>query len=405
MTTQNENTPTAGLIDALASYKADMVAVRHAIHAHPEVGFQETRTAALVAARLREWGLDVIEGIGTTGVVATLRGTHPGNKSIGLRADMDALYIHEVDGRPYGSQVDGKMHACGHDGHTAMLLGAAHYLSEHRDSLAGEVVFIFQPAEEVLTGARQMIKDGLFDRFPVDAVYGMHNMPGIAVGEFHVRSGPSMAASDTWGVTFLGTGGHGGAGAHLAKDPTLPTAQFVLALQTIVSRNVAATETAVVSIGSIAGGDAGSPNVIPTNVTITGTARCFSESVRSLIERRLGEIADAQALSFGCRAEVNYRRLCPPLVSDPEATERSARVASALVGPTRVETAGLMTGSEDFSFMLEARSGSFILIGNGLNADGSYDPVHTPGYDFNDDILSLGAAYWVGLAQQELSPR
>lgn len=200
-------------------------------------------------------------------------------------------------------------------------------------------------------------------------------------------------------------GGHGGAGAHLAKDPTLPAAHFVLAIQTIVSRNVMATDTAVVSVGSIAGGDAGSPNVIPTEVTITGTARCFSESVRDLIERRLGEIADAQALAFGCRAEICHTRLCPPLVSDPEATTRSENAATALVGAARVGPAALMTGSEDFSFMLEACSGSFILIGNGTDKDGNFDALHTPSYDFNDDILPLGAAYWVSLVQQELPPR
>ena len=207
MSNHNEIASPEGLVNNLVHYKSEMVAVRHAIHAHPEVGFQETKTAALVAASLHEWGLDVRQGIGGTGIVASLRGTNPGNKAIGLRADMDALHIQEIEGRPHRSQVRGKMHACGHDGHTAMLLGAAHYLSNHRSSFAGEVVFIFQPAEEVLAGARRMIDDGLFDRFPVDAVYGMHNMPGIPAGEFRVRSGPSMAASDTWSVTFLGTGG------------------------------------------------------------------------------------------------------------------------------------------------------------------------------------------------------
>ncbi|GJD53582.1 Hippurate hydrolase [Methylobacterium crusticola] len=399
-------TERSALRDALDTYKPELVEIRRTIHAHPEVGFEETRTAGLVAERLRAWGLEVSEGLGGTGVVATLTGTSSGNGSIGLRADMDALHIQETPGRLHGSAIPGKMHACGHDGHTTMLLGAARYLAEHRDSFAGDVVFIFQPAEEVLTGARRMIGEGLFEQHPVDAVYGMHNMPGLPAGEFHIRSGPFLAASDSWAVTFRGTGGHGGAGAHLAKDPTLSAAHFVLALQTIVSRNVPAIETAVVSVGSIEGGDPNSPNIIPTEVRLTGTARSYSASTRDLIERRLGEIADAQGLTFGCRSELDYRRLCPPLVGDADHVARSVAAASSLVGRGKVKTdPHLLTASEDFSFMLEARPGSFILIGNGVNQDGSFAPVHTPEYDFNDDILTLGAAYWVGLVQQELRPR
>jgi len=391
------------LIAELKVYEPELIEIRQDIHRHPEVGFKETRTAALVAERLRAWGLDVTEGIARTGVVATLKGRLPGQRAIGLRADLDALHIQEVADRAHGSTVPGKMHACGHDGHTAMLLGAARYLVEHPDEFGGTVTFIFQPAEEGLGGGREMIEDGLFDRFPVDAVYGMHNMPGIPAGEFRTRTGPFLAASDTWSVVFSGTGGHGGAGAHLATDATLPLAHFIMALQTIVSRNVAAADTAVVSVGSIAGGDAGSPNIIPSRVTVTGTARSYKPKVRDLMEKRLREIAHAQAVAFGCSAEVIYERRYPPLITHAEPTLLSVAAASALVGAENVDTdCPPFTGSEDFSFMLQSRPGGFIMIGNGTAPDGSIHHVHTPGYDFNDEILTLGVAYWVQLVRTEL---
>jgi amidohydrolase len=378
------------LLAALKVYEADLISIRQDIHRHPEVGFEETRTAALVADRLRSWGLEVTEGIAKTGVVATLEGQMPGQRAVGLRADMDALHIQEVPGREHGSTIPGKMHACGHDGHTTMLLGAARYLSAHRDEFGGTVTFIFQPAEEGQGGGREMVAEGLFDRFPADVVYGMHNMPGIPAGEFRTRTGAFLAASDTWTVTFNGTGGHGGAGAHLA-------------LQTIVSRNVAASDTAVVSVGSVAGGDHGSPNIIPSRVTITGTARSYSPKVRDLTERRLTELAHAQAAAFGCTAEVSYTRRYPALITHAEPTARSIAAACALVGAENVETDCLpFTGSEDFSFMLQMRPGGFIMIGNGTAADGSVHHVHTPGYDFNDEILTMGAAYWVQLVRTEL---
>ncbi|MGD0105286.1 MAG: M20 aminoacylase family protein [Rhodopila sp.] len=391
------------LIAELKAYEPELIEIRQDIHRHPEVGFEETRTAALVAERLRAWGLDVTEGVARTGVVATLKGRLPGQRSIGLRADLDALHIQEVADRAHGSTVPGKMHACGHDGHTAMLLGAARYLVEHPDEFGGTVNFIFQPAEEGLGGGREMIEDGLFDRFPVDAVYGMHNMPGIPAGEFRTRTGPFLAASDSWSVVFSGTGGHGGAGAHLATDATLPLAHFIMALQTIVSRNVSATDTAVVSVGSIAGGDAGSPNIIPSRVTITGTARSYKPKVRDLMEKRLREIAQAQAAAFGCSAEVIYDRRYPPLITHAEPTLISVAAASALVGADNVVTdCPPFTGSEDFSFMLQSRPGGFIMIGNGTAPDGSIHHVHTPAYDFNDEILTLGVAYWVQLVRTEL---
>jgi hippurate hydrolase len=394
--------PSDGLVEQIKAYEPELIALRRDLHRHPEVGFEETRTAAVVAERLRSWGLEVTEGLARTGVVATLKGARPGQRAIGLRADLDALNIQEAPGREYGSTIPGKMHACGHDGHTTMLLGAARYLVEHPEQFGGTVTFIFQPAEEGLGGGRQMVEEGLFQRFPVDAVYGMHNMPGIPVGEFRTRTGPFLAASDFWTVTFRGTGGHGGAGAHLSTDATLPLAHFILALQTIVSRNVAATETAVVSVGAMAGGDFGSPNIIPASVKVSGTARSYNPAVRDLMERRLTELAHAQAASFGCTAEVDYKRLFPPLITHAGPTERSVAAASALVGADKVDPhCAQFTGSEDFSFMLEARPGGFVMIGNGAPEHGVAH-LHTPGYDFNDDILTLGAAYWVQLVRTEL---
>lgn len=394
------------LVAELKSYEPELIEIRRDIHRHPEVGFEEVRTAALVAARLRSWGLEVAEGIARTGVVATLKGTRSGHatnnqRSIGLRADLDALHIQEAPDRAHGSSVAGKMHACGHDGHTAMLLGAARYLAEHPDEFDGTVTFIFQPAEEGLGGGREMVNEGLFDRFPMDAVYGMHNMPGIPVGEFRTRTGAFLAASDSWSVVFHGTGGHGGAGAHMATDTTLALAQFIMALQTIVSRNVAAKETAVISVGSISGGDAGSPNIIPSRVFVNGTARSYSPAVRDLMERRLGELAQAQAAVFGCTAEVVYERRYPPLITHAEQTAVSVAAATALVGADKVDAdTPPITGAEDFSFMLQTRPGGFVMIGNGPTA-----PVHTPGYDFNDEILTLGVAYWVQLVRTELGGR
>src|SRR5208283_1976191 len=290
-------------IDALKAYEPELIAIRRDIHRHPETAFEEVRTAALVADRLRSWGIAVTEGLAGTGVVGTLKGKRAGQRAIGLRADLDALHITETPGRAHGSTVAGKMHACGHDGHTTMLLGAARYLAEHPD-FGGAAHFIFQPAEEGLGGGRVMIEEGLFDRFPVDAVYGMHNMPGLPVGKFATRIGPLLAASDSWTATFRGSGGHGGAGAHLATDPTIPLGHFVLALQTIIGRNVPATETAVASIGHIAAGDFRSPNIIPSEIVVRGTSRSFEPAIRDLLQRRIGELAHSLAGAYGCTADV-----------------------------------------------------------------------------------------------------
>ena len=381
---------------------AGLTAIRRDIHAHPEMGMEETRTAALVARELRAVGIEVTEGVGKTGVVGTLRGSRPGNRAIGLRADMDALAILERTGVPHASTTPGTMHACGHDGHTTMLLGAAKALAAKPD-FGGTVQFIFQPAEEGRGGAAAMLKDGLFDRFPCDAVYGMHNGPGLPVGQFRLRSGPMMAAVDFFTVTFRGTGGHGGSTPHLATDVTIAQAHFCLALQNVIGRNVPAIEPAVVSIGSIRGGSPDSPNVMPAEIVITGTVRTFSERIRALIERRLRDLADLHAQAQGCSAEVAYSGFTNVLVNDADHAEKAARAASALVGDEDVDAdAPAITGGEDFADMLRAKPGAFIFIGNGVEPDGSFHAVHTPHYDFNDDIIPLGVGYWVSLVRQEL---
>jgi amidohydrolase len=391
------------ILETVQAIEPELIAIRHDLHAHPETGFEEHRTSAIVAAKLRGWGLDVTDSVGRTGVVATLKGKRPGNRSIGLRADMDALNIAETTGLPYASTISGKMHACGHDGHTAMLLGAAYTLAQHRD-FAGTVHFIFQPAEEGLGGGLAMLGDGLLERFPAEKLYGMHNWPGMQVGRFGTVTGPFMAAGDTWTVTLRGSGGHGGAAAHLATDVTVAQAQFVMAAQTIVSRNVPALQPAVISVGYLGGGAWGSPNVIPSEVIIRGTARCFDEKVRGLLERRLGEVATAIAAVHGCTAELHYERIFAPLVNDADCTATAIDVANAIVGAANVDTSvSPVTGSEDFAFMLQQRPGNYIFLGNGVAADGSFAPVHTPKYDFNDKALPLGVRYFVALAQRELA--
>ena len=381
---------------------AELTAIRRDIHAHPEMGMEEVRTAALVAKELRAAGLEVTEGVGKTGVVGTVRGARPGNRAIGLRADMDALAILEQTGVPHASTTPGTMHACGHDGHTTMLLGAAKALAAKPD-FGGTVQFIFQPAEEGRGGAAAMLADGLFERFPVDAVYGMHNGPGLPTGQFRLRSGPMMAAVDFFTVTFRGTGGHGGSTPHLATDVTIAQAHFCLALQNVIGRNVPAIEPAVVSIGSIRGGNPDSPNVMPAEIVITGTVRTFSEKIRTLIERRMRELADLHAKAQGCSAEVEYAGFTNVLVNDADHAARAARAASALVGEQEVDAdAPAITGGEDFADMLRAKPGAFIFIGNGVKPDGSFHSVHTPHYDFNDDIIPLGVGYWVSLVRQEL---
>ena len=388
--------------DLLAGQIADLTAIRRDIHRHPETAFEEVRTAQIVADKLQSWGIEVHRGLAQTGVVGTLKGNRPGQKTIGLRADMDALHLQEKNDFAHASVHANKMHACGHDGHTTMLLGAARHLAAAPD-FAGTVHFIFQPAEEGLGGARVMIEEGLFEKFPCDTVYGMHNMPGFPVGQFAIRPGPMLAASDSWEVTFKGTGGHG-AMPERGTDPTFVAAQFIVAVQAIVGRNVASNQSAVLSVGHIAAGTHGSPNVIPSEVLIRGTARSFSPAVRSLLERRLAEVAAGIAQAGGCEAVSKYFRRYPPLVNAAEQTAIAVQAAAMTVGAENVESnVTPISGAEDFAFMLEKKPGAYIMIGNG----GDEQPrgchhVHTPLYDFNDQILTTGAAYWLNLVQLEL---
>ena len=379
----------------------ELTSIRRDIHAHPEMGMEETRTAALVAARLRDWGVEVTEGVGRTGVVGTVRGRRPGQRSIGLRADMDALAIPEATGVAYASTNPGVMHACGHDGHTAMLLGAARMLAESRD-FAGTVHLIFQPGEEGRGGAEAMLADGLFTRFPCDAIYGMHNWPMLPVGRFAIRPGQMMAAGGRWYVTFRGTGGHGGATPHLATDVTVAQAQYVMALQTIVSRNVSPLESAVISVGSVHGGSDESSNVMPSEIALTGTMRCFNRATQDIIQTRMETLARTVAEGLGCTAEVKLDWFAHALANNPENTEVAVAAASALVGAEQVNPNVTPTmGGEDFAYMLEQRPGAFIFMGGG-SEDRPAHGLHTPRYDFNDAAIPLGVGYWMSVVRQEL---
>ena len=387
--------------DLLAGDHDELTAIRRDIHRHPETAFEEERTSQIVADKLTSWGIKVHRGLATTGVVGTLRGNRQGQKTIGLRADMDALHLQEKNDFAHASTIANKMHACGHDGHTTMLLGAAKQLAAKPD-FAGTVHFIFQPAEEGLGGARVMIEEGLFDKFDCDAVYGMHNMPGFPKGHFAIRTGAMLAASDTWEVTFKGTGGHG-AMPDRGTDPTFPAAQFIVAVQGIVGRNVAPAQAAVLSVGHIAAGTPGSPNVIPSEVLIKGTARSFSADVRALLERRLAEVAAGIAQAGGCTAVSKYLRRYPALVNAADQTRIAVQAAALTVGRENVEAnTSPIAGAEDFAFMLEKKPGAYIMIGNGGTGEGGCQNVHSPLYDFSDEIITTGAAYWINLVNVEL---
>jgi amidohydrolase len=384
------------LIDRIKAYHAELTAQRRDFHANPEIGFDEHRTSDIVAKQLEALGIEVHRGVGKTGVVGVLREGN-GPVSIGLRADMDALPILEANEVAYKSTRPGVMHACGHDGHTTMLLGAARYLAETRN-FNGTVNFIFQPAEEGLGGATAMLKDALFERFPCDTVFGMHNHPGLAVGKFAIRPGTMMAAGAFFDIHVEGCGSHG-ARPEVSIDPVLVASHIVTALQSIVSRNVSPLDTAVVSATAIKGGDA--YNVIPQSADIRGTVRTFRHETMALVEENMKRIATGVAAAFGATASVDFRRLFAPLVNDPAETAQFADVAAELVGDENVDREReLIMASEDFSFMLEARPGAYINIGNG-DTKGNV-PVHNPGYDFNDEILPLGAAALAGLVEKKL---
>lgn len=390
---------TAATIAADTAFGERLTSLRRDIHRHPETAFEEARTSDLVAAFLTNLGIEVHRGLAKTGVVGTLRGKRQGPRSIGLRADMDALFIKEATGLPHASSVEGKMHACGHDGHTTMLLGAAEKLAAHPD-FAGTVHFIFQPAEEGLGGGRVMIEEGLFERFPCDAVYGVHNGPKMPLGTVVTRPGPMAAAGDTWEAVFEGTGGHGSM-PQAGTDPTVAAAQFIVGLSSIISRNLSASDTAVLSVGYIQAGDSNSPNIIPSKVVVRGTARSYTPQVRDTFERRLGELATGCAAASGGSARLVYTRRYPPLVNAPEQTTLAVKAATAAVGPQNVQgNCEPLAFSEDFSFMLEKVPGAYVAIGNGDAPDAHF--VHTPEYDFNDALIPFGVAYWLNVVAAEL---
>ncbi|PKF78947.1 amidohydrolase [Vibrio sp. vnigr-6D03] len=387
----------------------DMQAWRRDIHAHPETAYEEHRTSEKVAALLESFGLEVHRGLAGTGVVATVKGKLASSqandsgvnesKAIGLRADMDALNLTELNDVDYCSKHKGKMHACGHDGHTAMLLGAAKYLSENRD-FAGTVVLIFQPAEEGEAGGRAMVEQGLFEQFPVDAVYGMHNWPGLEKGKFAVHNGAVMASMDLFDISITGKGCHA-AMPHLGVDPVVIAGQLISSLQSIVGRTLSSLESGVVSITKMQGGEA--YNVIPDSVTLSGTCRAFSPEVQELLESRIRTQVHHICEAYGANGEVDYRRMYPPTINVPEYAERCSKVAESLVGAENVKHCMAPSmGAEDFAFMLQEKPGAYIWVGNGVGEESA--ELHNPHYDFNDDILSLGASYWVELVHAQLKP-
>lgn len=385
--------------DSLDNLVPQITEWRRDIHQHPELGYEVHRTAAFVAEKLRSFGIDdVVEGIGRTGVVGVINGcgaSSAGGKTIALRADMDALPIEESSGVPWTSGDVGKMHACGHDGHTAMLLGAARALADARD-FDGRVVVVFQPAEEGGGGGQAMVQDGLIDRFGIDEIYGMHNMPGMPVGDFALRPGPLMACADQFDIHIEGVGGHA-AMPHTCIDPVVVASHTVLALQSIVSRTLRPTDPMVVSVTSIQSGPE-SYNVIPQHIHIKGTLRAYEEEVRVMGKRRIHEIVEGTAALHGATATVSYEDGYPPTVNDADKARFCADVARSIVGDKRVDDDRTpVMGAEDFSYMLNERPGAFIFIGNGDSAS-----LHHPNYDFNDDAIAYGCRYWLALVEQSL---
>ena len=396
-------TPLATL-KALQARAPELARVRQDIHAHPELRYEEFRTSDLVAAKLTEWGIPVVRGLGQTGVVGIIqRGSS--QRAVGIRADMDALPVQEINTFAHASQHAGRMHACGHDGHTAMLLGAAEHLAKHGD-FDGTVYLIFQPAEEGGAGAQAMIDDGLFEQFPMEAVFGMHNWPGYPQGAMAVSAGPVMASSNEFSITVRGKGGHA-ALPHTTIDPMPVACQLVLALQTIVSRNVKPIDPAVLSVTVIEGGTAS--NVVPNFVTIEGTVRTFTTEVLDLMEQRMRELTEQLPQAFGCTGEMSFKRNYPPTINSPAEAKFARELMLELVGEDQTLAQEPVMGAEDFSFMLQAKPGAYLFIGNG---DGDHRAhghgagpceLHNASYDFNDHLLPQGAAYWVLLAQRWLA--
>ncbi|PWF22478.1 M20 aminoacylase family protein [Corticimicrobacter populi] len=395
------------LLEPIVGWQAEMAALRRDIHAHPELGYEEHRTSGLIADRLTAWGIPVIRGLAGTGVVGVIKGNQPDNgRAIGLRADMDALPMQEVNTFAHASTIPGKMHGCGHDGHTVTLLSAARYLAQHPD-FAGTVYAIFQPAEEGGAGAERMVQDGLFERCPMDAVFGMHNWPGMPVGSFGLSSGPIMASSNEFDIVIEGKGAHAGM-PHLGIDPVMAAVQIAQALQSIVTRNRNPLDAAVLSVTQIHTGSA--YNVVPNEAILRGTVRTFTDVTLDLIERRMGEIVEHTGLALGCKARLRFERNYPPTVNDAIETAVCADVLTALAGPEQVITqVEPSMGAEDFAFMLRHKPGSYVWLGNGdgthREAGAGAGPcmLHNGSYDFNDDLIPLGATYWVRLAQHRLA--
>ncbi|KAF1017419.1 MAG: Hippurate hydrolase [Stenotrophomonas maltophilia] len=382
-----------GVLPGIAGWAEAAIALRHELHQHPELAFEEHRTSARVAELLQQWGYQVTTGVGGTGVVGTLQ-RGQGGRRLGLRADMDALPIHEESGVPYASQRDGLMHACGHDGHTTILLSAARHLARH-GHFDGTLQLVFQPAEETGSGASKMIDDGLFERFPVDAIYGLHNWPGVPTGHFGFVDGPAMASVDWARLKVIGKGGHG-AEPQGAVDPILAAAHVITALQSVVSRNVDPRQMGVVTVGSIHGGKAA--NVIPDEVELTLTVRAFLPEVRETLRRRVTEVATQAAAAFGARAEIAFPRGFPSVINHAEQTAYIRGVALQGFGAGQVvDGFAPRTASEDFAFLLQARPGSFVFVGNGDSA-----PLHSPRYVFNDAAIAPAASLWARLAEDYL---
>ncbi|WP_375577216.1 M20 aminoacylase family protein [Paracidovorax oryzae] len=395
------------LIDSIVTEAAAIAAVRRDIHAHPELCFEEVRTADIVAAKLAEWGIPVHRGLGKTGVVGIVHGRDGGasGRAVGLRADMDALPITEFNTFSHASTHPGKMHACGHDGHTAMLLGAAQHFAKHRD-FDGTVYLIFQPAEEGGGGARVMIEDGLFTQFPVEAVFGMHNWPGMRAGQFAVSPGPVMASSNEFKIVIRGKGSHA-AMPHMGIDPVPVACQMVQAFQNIISRNKKPVDAGVISVTMIHTGEA--TNVVPDSCELQGTVRTFTLEVLDMIEQRMKQVAEHTCAAHDATCEFEFHRNYPPTVNSPAEAAFARRVMEGIVGAEHVSPQEPTMGAEDFAFMLQARPGAYCFIGNGegthreMGHGGGPCTLHNPSYDFNDDLLPLGATYWVELAQQWLA--